>query len=183
VSRDIDIVLAGPADLAAIADIANWAAAHTPANFATEPEPESLWRQWWSDTHRAYPWLVARGDGRVLGFAKASPHRARGAYAWSAEVTVYVHPERHGQRIGTRLYERLIPLLRAQGYVTLYAGITTPNPGSVRLHEAFGFVRCGNLPRAGWKFGRWHDVGYWHLALASGDGAPGPIAPVADVWR
>src|SRR6266511_4346173 len=145
VSRDIDILLAQEADLSAIADIANWAAVHTPANFATAPEPLTLWRQWWLETHERYPWLVARAGGGVLGFAKASPHRARGAYAWSAEVSVYIHPDGHGERIGTRLYERLIPLLRAQGYVTLLAGIAPPNPPSERLHAAFGFVPCGTF--------------------------------------
>ena len=182
-SRDIDIVLAGAADLPSVAEIANWAAAHTPANFATAPEPLALWQTWWDETHAAYPWLVARAGGRVVGWAKAGPHRPRGAYAWTAEVSVYVHPEAHGQRVGTRLYERLIPTLRAQGYATLLAGITLPNPASERLHEAFGFVRCATLRRAGWKLGRWHDVGYWDLVLATGDGAPGRITPVAEVWR
>jgi phosphinothricin acetyltransferase len=181
VSRDIEIVLAEEADVPAIADIANWAAAHTLANFATEPEPASLWRQWWHETHERYPWLVARAGGRVLGFAKAAPHRARGAYAWTAEVSVYIHPEAHGERIGTRLYERLIPTLRAQGYVTLLAGITLPNPASERLHAAFGFVVCGVFHRVGWKQERWLDVGYFEAALS--DGAPAAIARVADVWR
>jgi phosphinothricin acetyltransferase len=184
VKRDIEIGLAAAAELSAVADIANWAALHTPANFATEPEPPELWHKWWSETRAMYPWLVARAGERVIGFAKAGPHRGRCAYNWTAELSVYVHPDAHGERIGTRLYERLIPTMRAQGYVTLLAGITPPNPPSERLHEAFGFVRCGTYHRAGWKFGRWHDVGYWELALdGGGDGAPGPIRSVADVWR
>jgi phosphinothricin acetyltransferase len=64
----------------------------------------------------------------------------------------------------------------------LLAGIATPNPASERLHAAFGFTRCGTFHRAGWKFGRWHDVGYWELHLQSADGAPRALRPVDEVW-
>jgi len=162
--------------------IANWAAAHTTANFATEPEPLSMWLSLWDETATRHPWLVVRDGGRVLGFAKSSPHRARGAYAWTAEVTVYVHPDAHGRGVGTALYRRLIPMLRAQGYVTLLAGITQPNPASERLHASVGFERCATFHRAGWKDGAWRDVAYFELHLQPADHRPAPIRPVAEVW-
>jgi L-amino acid N-acyltransferase YncA len=175
------VELATADDLEAIVAIANWAALHTTANFATVAEPVSQWRSWWQETHAMYPWLVARRDGRVVGFAKASPHRARGAYAWMAEVTVYVHPEAHRQGVGRALYGRLIPILRAQGYTTLLAGITSPHPASEQLHQSFGFVRCGTFHRAGWKQGQWLDVGYWELLLETADKPPDVIRAVAEV--
>lgn len=179
----LTIRLAEREDISAVVAISNWAAVNTPANFATEPEPESSWLATWEATRAQHPWLVAVDGGRVLGFAKSGPHRARGAYAWTAEVSVYVDPSAHGRGIGAALYARLIPVLRAQGYVTLLAGIAPPNPASERLHEKVGFVRCGTYHRAGWKLGAWHDVGYWELHLAGGDDAPQPVRPVADVWR
>jgi phosphinothricin acetyltransferase len=177
------IVLASANDLPAILRLANLAAETTAANFATEPEPLDEWQRAWTDTREMYPWLVTRDGGSVVGFAKASPHRSRGAYRWTAEVTVYVEPELHGRRLGSALYGALVPLLREQGYVTLLAGITTPNPASERLHAAFGFARCGIHRRAGWKFGRWHDVGYWELHLSPEGRAPEPIRRVAQVWQ
>ena len=177
------IRLAEREDLPAIVAITNWAAVHTPANFATEPEPESLWVATWEQTRARHPWLVAVDGERVLGFAKSGPHRTRGAYAWTAEVSVYVEPSAHGRGIGAALYDRFIPVLREQGYVTLLAGITPPNPASERLHEKVGFVRCGTYHRAGWKLGAWHDVGYWELHLADGGEPPQPVRLVADVWR
>jgi len=171
---------AARADLEGILALANWAADNTTANFATSPESLDDWTASYDGTHQRYPWLVARESDRIVGFAKASPHRARGAYAWTAEVSVYVHPESHRRGVGRALYARLIPTLRDQGYVTLLAGITTSNPVSQRLHEVAGFVRCGTLRRAGWKFGQWHDVGWWELQLR--DGAPKPLRCVADVW-
>jgi len=178
----VTVDLAEERDLPAILTLSNWAAANTPANFALEPEPLADWEQSFAATRARYPWLVARADGNVAGFAKASPHRARGAYLWTAEVSVYVDHHVHGRGVGRALYHRLIPLLRAQGYVTLLAGITTPNPASERLHEAFGFRRCGSYDRAGWKFGRWHDVGYWQCHLHPEGAAPSPPRPVAEVW-
>lgn len=180
---EIEISLAGSDDIASITDIANWAAMNTPANFATEPEPLAMWESAWRTTREMYPWLVARepGSAGILGFAKASPHRQRAAYNWTAEVTVYVHPDHHGRGVGTLLYKRLLPTLNQQGYATLVAGITLPNPASERLHEAFGFTRCAVFRRVGWKYGRWHDVGFWELHLQPADYVPAAVLPVSNV--
>jgi len=199
--------LAQREDIPAILAISNWAALHTPANFAIEPETLESWLSSYDQTHQMFPWLVAEDGAKsknpkvqspnqprsagpvdlstcglvdlsILGFAKASPHRSRCAYAWSAEVSVYVHPDHHGKGIGTALYARLIPMLKAQGYVTLIAGITTPNPASEKLHEAFGFKRVGTFFKVGWKFGTWYDVGYWQAMLREGKDEPTKIGGV-----
>ncbi|HWL86906.1 MAG TPA: GNAT family N-acetyltransferase [Polyangiaceae bacterium] len=186
----MNIELVTEADLPDILALSNWAVENTPANFATSPESLSEWTASWRETRERYPWLVARygerlGErrrGSIAGFAKASPHRVRGAYGWTAEVTVYIHHEMHRRGIGRALYRLLIPTVRAQGYVTLLAGITPPNPGSEGLHAATGFVHCGTYHRTGWKFSRWHDVGYWERHLQRADLPPGEIRPVTDVW-
>lgn len=74
-------------------------------------------------------------------------------------------PAHQAKGIGRTLYAALIPILEAQGYRTLVAAIALPNAPSVRLHESSGFAHWGTLERAGRKFGRWHDVGYWRLAI------------------
>lgn len=169
-------------DLEAVLRISNWAATHTAANFAIDPEPLVDWQRSWADTHRLFPWLVAEVDGAVAGFAKAGPHRSRCAYAFSAETTVYIDPAHHGRGLGRGLYARLIPILRAQGYRTLLAGITLPNPASVRLHAAAGFRRVGCFEKVGWKFGRFHDVSYWQLDLTDDPRPPASLRPVAEVY-
>jgi L-amino acid N-acyltransferase YncA len=182
----MDIRLAQRDDVPAILDISNWAAMNTPANFAVEPEVIESWFESFDKTQSQYPWLVAQQNNQrgerdgILGFAKASPHRGRCAYAWTAEVSVYVHPKHHGKGIGSALYRRLIPILKAQGYVTLIAGITTPNPASEKLHQAFGFRRLGAFERVGWKFNRWHDVSYWQTLLDDSSSPPGRIKPVSE---
>ncbi len=175
------IRLAHPDDLEAILEISNWAAANTAANFAAEPETLDAWRTDWQTTHRMYPWFVAADAGEVIGFAKASPWKGRCAYHWTAETTVYVHPDRHGRGIGRLLYEKLISTLRAQGYHTLLGGITVPNPASIALHESLGYKRVALLEKVGWKFGKWHDVGYWELELRPGSPAPSEVRAVEKV--
>src|ERR1700734_3930096 len=51
-----------------------------------------------------YPWLIAEFDGVIAGYAYASQHRARAAYRWSADVTVYVSSAHHRRGVGRALY-------------------------------------------------------------------------------
>ncbi|MCA9291907.1 MAG: N-acetyltransferase [Phycisphaerales bacterium] len=168
-------------DLPTILEISNWAALHTAANFAIEPESFDSWSRSFLDTSERYPWLVADTGGAVIGFAKASPWKGRCAYHWAAETTVYVQPDAHGRGIGRALYVRLIDLLDRQGYRTLLGGITLPNVASVALHESCGFRHVATFERVGWKFDRWHDVGYWERLLGASDETPRAIRPVREV--
>jgi phosphinothricin acetyltransferase len=126
-----------------------------------------------------HPWLVAERDGRVAGYAYASPHRARAAYRWAADVAVYVDPAQQRSGVGRALYEALFELLRRQRLRILCAGVTLPNDASVALHEAVGFVHVGVYRDIGWKDGSWRDVGWWQLDLGApvGDPPPEPLPP------
>jgi phosphinothricin acetyltransferase len=113
------------------------------------------------------PWLVAEDDdGLVVGYAYASPHRDRHAYQWSVEVSAYVDNAVHRAGRGRALYSALFQILIAQGFVNAYAGITLPNPASVGFHKAMGFEEIGVYRGVGYKFGRWHDVAWFHMPLA-----------------
>lgn len=125
------------------------------------------------------PALRGRGSA-ILAFAKSSPWKGRCAYHWTAETSVYVHADHHGRGVGRSLYERLISIMRAQGWRTLLGGITQPNEPSIRLHEACGFRKVALLERVGWKFDRWWDVGYWELHLRGTTEAPATIRPVRE---
>ena len=39
------------------------------------------------------------------------------------------------------------------------------NEASIALHEAPGFQQAGVLRQAGFKFGRWLDLGFWQRVL------------------
>lgn len=148
------------ADLGAIRELLDHEIEHGVAHFGLEPtDPDELAA---SFAARRHPWWVAE-DGVFLGFCKAGPHKSRGAYRHTVEVGIYVVPAGRGRGVGKALYRVAIPALAERDVHTILAGIALPNPASVRLHEGFGFVRCGTFPQVGFKHGRWHDVGYWAL--------------------
>ncbi len=124
------------------------------------------------ETSATHPWLVLEDAGRVVGFAHGSRHRARAAYRWAADVTVYVAPSHHRRGVARRLYGELVQRLRDQGFRVACAGVTLPNEASIALHRALGFEPVGVYRRIGWKHGAWHDVSWWQLDLAPGAGPP-----------
>lgn len=129
-----------------------------------------------------YPWLVAvDAGGAPVGYAYATQHRARMAYQWSVDVSVYVDPRVQRRRIGRGLYTALFVLLRGQGYINAYAGIALPNPASVGLHTALGFEPVGVYRQVGYKLGAWHDVGWWTLRLAAPPRDPDPPQPIGNL--
>jgi phosphinothricin acetyltransferase len=164
-------------DFEAIAAILEPLIRHTAIHFAYEPLPAAELRDAWARHRETYPFLVAEADGEVLGFTKAGPWRQRAGYLWTPECAVYVRDDRKRTGVGRAMYGRLFDILRTQGFVSVIAGIALPNDPSVRLHEMFGFVAVGHVPRAGWKHGRWHAVGFWQKDLAEAGAAPGEIRP------
>jgi L-amino acid N-acyltransferase YncA len=122
-----------------------------------------------------FPWLVCEANGEIAGYVYASQHRERAAYRWCADATVYMAEPFRRRGIGRALYTSLFAMLREQGYFKAYAGITLPNPGSVGIHEAFGFKPVAVYPAEGYKFGQWRDVGWWQLDLRPL--VPDPLEP------
>lgn len=120
-----------------------------------------------------HPWLVCVRDGQVVGYAYASAHRARLAYQWSTEVSVYVADAHQRAGVARTLYEALFARLRAQGYTCALAGITQPNPKSVSFHAALGFQEIARYRNIGFKFGQWWDTVWMQLDWS--DGPPGPL--------
>lgn len=129
------------------------------------------------------PWLVCERGGEIAGYAYASRHRDRAAYQWSCDVSVYVAAAHRQVGVGRVLYLALFELLRLQGFYTAHAGITLPNAASVRLHESLGFVPIGVYPKVGFKFGAWHDTGWWRLPLRPCVEAPTPLRTPAELAR
>ena len=121
----------------------------------------------------SHAWVVAERDGRVAGFARATPFRGLAGYRWSVTVSIYVAEGEHGRGLGKALYGALFERLRERGFRMACAGITLPNEASVGLHESLGFELVGVNREIGWKDGAWRDVGWYQLELApAGEGPP-----------
>jgi L-amino acid N-acyltransferase YncA len=163
---DIVIRPAVAGDSGAIAEIYNHYVATTVITFEEEAvsAPEMA-RRIEEAGSASLPWLVAEREGKVVGYAYASPWRARSAYRFSVEVTVYLDPGCPRLGIGSRLYEALLRELETRGIHAALGVIALPNEASVAIHEKFGFAKVAHLREVGLKFGRWVDVGYWQRLL------------------
>lgn len=163
---DMHIRIAEPGDGAAIAAIYAPYVSDTAITFELEPPPAEEMARRIAAVLPTHPWLVAVMGERIAGYVYAGRFSARAAYDWSAEITAYLDPDFHRRGIGQRLYAALIGLLREQGYHALYGGITLPNDASVGLHRAIGMTEVGVYREAGFKAGRWHDVGWFGMTIS-----------------
>ena len=141
----------------------------TPVSFEADTPAEPEFAARIVSSVRDYAWLVYDTGAGIDGYACAVRHRGRTAYQWSVEVSVFVAPRHHRRGIGRALYTRLLDDLRRRGFFNALAVIALPNPASVAFHESMGFEPVGTYPKAGFKLGRWHDVGWWSLRLRDGD--------------
>jgi phosphinothricin acetyltransferase len=119
------------------------------------------------------PYLVAELDGRIVGYSYATFYRARPAYRYTVEDSVYVEDGLHGRGIGTALLGELIARCERGPWRQMLAVIgDSGNAGSIALHRRMGFTLAGTLASVGFKFGRWVDSVFMQRALGPGDSRP-----------
>jgi phosphinothricin acetyltransferase len=112
----------------------------------------------WDAGHLNAARLVAREEGRVVGWAALSPVSDRCVYGGVAEVSVYVAGAARGRGIGRRLLEALALASEEAGIWTLQAGIFPENEASLAIHRSCGFRVVGRRERLGRLAGEWRDV-------------------------
>ena len=128
------------------------------------PDEESFWERI-QGIMAELPYLVCEIDGRIAGYAYASGYRSRASYRWSKEVSVYIHPDFRRKRVAHALYTSLNEMIRYQGIAVLLAIITLPNEQSVGFHEDFGYRKCAEFTKIGYKMGQWQNVGWFELFI------------------
>ena len=136
-------------------------------------------------TLEQYPYLTARQDGKLLGYAYAGPFVGRAAYGWSAELTIYLAPESAKRGIGRALYEALERALAEMGVCNLYACVGVPAEeedeyltfNSAQFHAHMGFVQCGEFHRCGCKFGRWYSMVWMEKLIGPHSPGQSPVRP------
>ncbi len=175
------IRFAAEGDAAALAEIYAPAVTERTTSFELVAPTAADMARRMSALRERYPWLVCESDGRVIGYAYASPHRERLAYQWSVDVSAYVRDEAQRRGVGRALYTALFAILAMQGYRTAYAGITLPNAASEGMHRALGFEPVGIYRGVGYKMGAWRDVVWLARSLAPRDDDPAAPLPIAAV--
>lgn len=165
----IDIRPADVTDAEAIQQIYAPIVENTAISFEYVPPSVAEMAERITSTSRTHPYLVAVDGSGVCGYVYASAHRERAAYRHSVDTTVYIAAQARGRGVGRALYSELLPELQRRGYHMAFAGIALPNPASIALHESVGFAPLGIYREVGFKFDRWHDVGWWQRPLVSDD--------------
>lgn len=119
------------------------------------------------------PRLIAESGGQVLGYAYAGPFRARQAYRYMVEDSIYLARDARGMGIGGLLLDRLLADCEQLGLRQMVAVIgDSENTGSIELHRSRGFADSGIFHAAGWKHDGWRDVIFMQKPLGTGAGTP-----------
>jgi phosphinothricin acetyltransferase len=164
---------AQPGDIERVTSIYADAVLHGTATYELEPPGAAEMARRFKDLAEAsYPFLVAEEGGQVQGYAYGSPFRARPAYRFTVEDSIYVAPDAKGRGIGRSLLVQLIVECEARGFRQVVAVIGDGRAGSasVILHERLGFRHAGRLEGSGFKHGRWLDTVFMQFALNGGAG-------------
>ena len=159
---------------AQILSIFNEAIVNSTALYDYKPRTADMMQAWFEAKAKGnFPVIGVQGDGgELMGFASFGSFRAWPAYKYSVEHSVYVDARFRRRGVGRRLLKEVIEAARAQDYHVLIGGIDATNQPSLALHERLGFTHCGTIHQVGFKFGRWLDLSFYQLILAT------PLQPI-----
>ena len=149
---------------------------NTAITFDTKPVEGHSFHDKMTKSMSVYPWLVCEHEREIMGYTHGAQFRDKDAFKWTVETTVYVKETAYGLGIGKSLYQTLINCLKLQNFGLCIGVITLPNLPSEYLHENLGFKRGMVIKKAGYKLGKWHDVGIWSADISSqGDKPTSPL--------
>ncbi len=157
-------------DMAQVQAIYTHHVLHGTASFEEEPPTVAEMARRRADVlAKGLPYIVAEIDGRIAGYSYATPYRARSAYRFSIENSVYVNHTRHRSGIGRALLTELIARCERGEWRQMIAIIgDSAQAPSIGLHASLGFRHVGTLQSVGLKFGRWLDTVLMQRALGNG---------------
>ena len=135
-----------------------------------------------------YPYLIAELDGKIVGYAYATPFRTRAAYQWNVETTIYVHKDYKKLGIGKILYETLEKILKVQNVLNLNACIAYTatedeylTNDSKRFHEKLGYSFVGEFHQCGFKYNRWYSMIWMEKFLDEHVENPAKVIPFKEL--
>ncbi len=148
------------ADFSAIAAIYDDAVRTGTATFELDPPGEAeMTARFTRLVDGGFPYIVAQMDGEIAGYAYAGPYRARPAYRFTVENSIYLAASARRRGIGLKLLNHLVEESKSCGHRQMIAVIgDSANAASIALHARAGFEMVGTLRDVGFKFGRWLDT-------------------------
>ena len=164
---DVIVRPAARGDCPAITEIYRVAVLAGTGSFEIEPPDEAeMARRFEAIVAGGFPYLVATRGADFLGFAYANAFRARAAFRYTIEDSIYVAAGNQRAGVGRMLLGELIGQSRERGFREMIAVIgDSANVASIALHRAFGFKDAGTLTAVGYKYGLWLDAVLMQLSL------------------
>ena len=131
-----------------------------------------------------YPYLIAKENDQIVGYAYAGAFHVRPAYDWAVETSIYVSELQKGEGIGKALYKALEEQLSRLHILNLNACIAYPetedehlNKDSVRFHTHLGYRMVGEFYQCGYKFDRWYNMVWMEKHIGAH-----PSNPAKVIW-
>ncbi len=153
-------------DQEAIRSIYNEAVLNTTSTFDTDERSVEKQLVWFMNHKKNHPVFIAEQEGDVVGWASLSPWSDRCAYDTTVEVSVYIHKDHRGKRIGSKLLQVITEEGKKVGNHTVLSRITSGNETSIHIHEKFGYNTVGVMKEVGYKFGKFLDVTIMQLVYS-----------------
>lgn len=179
---------ASPADAPRLLEIYAYYVLNTAITFEIDVPTLADFEERMRTTMRRYPYLVIEDAGRVLGYAYAGVFKARAAYDWACELTVYLDHMAQGRGLGRQIYAALEEALGKMGMLNLYACISYPDVedefltrNSAEFHAHLGFTTVGKFSQCGCKFGRWYSMIWMEKNIGEHCPNPVPVRPWPEI--
>ena len=185
---DLMIRKATPADAAELLEIYIPYITDTAITFEYDIPSVSEFTDRMIQTLKKYPYLVAIAEGKIIGYAYASAYKARAAYSWAVETSIYLRPDCKGKGYGKKLYQALEDTLQRQNIININACIayTTVedahlNNTSALFHEHLGYKKVAHFTKCGYKFGTWYDIIWMEKMLGDHPAQPQQVIPFTEL--
>jgi phosphinothricin acetyltransferase len=153
----------------------NWYIEHGTQSFETSPLTIAQFSDRVHGIIQNYPYIVIEDHGELCGYAYLDHFSSRAAYDWTADLSIYLDPQKKGKGYGSALLKAILSLAEKDGYHSIVSVITETNTDSIRFHESFGFIKMGTLPKVGYKFNQWLGVVYYMKTISEAKGTPASL--------
>jgi L-amino acid N-acyltransferase YncA len=145
-------------DLTHVKEIYDYYVLNSTATFHTEPVSVEELAEYIFIGHSRYKSYLIMWNDKVIGYCYFSYYKKRQAYDRTAEVTLYIRKEFHGNQFGTQTLVFLEDIASKSGLKNLLGVISGDNLASIKLFEKCGYTKCAHFKRVGEKFGKILDV-------------------------
>ncbi len=152
---------------AQILDIFNDAIINTTALYEYKLRDMEFMSKWFEEKkEKDLPVIGLVNDSeKLLGFGTYGTFRARAAYKYTIEHSVYIHKDHRSKGYGKILLGEIIKQAQQQDYHCIVGAIDASNTSSIELHKKFGFEFSGRIKQSAYKFDKWLDLDFYQLLL------------------